>query len=379
MGWPSVIAAFALAGCSSIFGLESPVLGDAHPPDDVARDTACATFSRLLDTCALESMPQTALTVADDEVFDTDTNRLGPAGSMTIATTVLAQPNNVEISVLRLSELTIDDNSSLRIVGSRPAILLVYGDAQIAGVLDVSRGGAGSRPACGSSQGQDDPGGAGGGGGGAFQGAGGSGGRGDSDGSSATSLGGIGGNATPFDGKLRGGCAGSRGGSTLDNVLGGAPGAGGGGIAVVARGTLVIDGVVDAGGGGGTAGAMGAFGGGGGGAGGMIILEAPAMTLDGIVVANGGGGGEGGGNSVAGGSGQPGQRSTARATGGAGFAAGGGDGGSGGAVQDVDGAASTDFLDAGGGGGGGGAGFVVLVGTVTGNGVRSPQPSTWPP
>lgn len=105
---------------------------------------------------------------------------------------------------------------------------------------------------------------------------------------------GVGGTACgqPSTIPLRGGNGGGAGGvdSVNGSLRGGFGGGGGGGVALVAMGTVTVDGRVGVPGGGGD-GRTNGDGGGGGGGGGAILVEAPLVTINGALTANGGGGG----------------------------------------------------------------------------------------
>lgn len=308
------------------------------------------------------------------------------------AALVIDQAGGGDVAVLVMDTLTVAAGSVLRLSGSRPVVLAVFGDARIAGTVDASaRGetpGPGADRSCDGGQGSTgansgDYSGAGGGSGGGFGSGGGDGGPGgDGVGSAGAAVsGGIAvGNAalTP----LRGGCSGGRGGSGTNAIGAGAPGGGGGGaVQISAAGTLDVYGRVIAAGGGGDVGASSQNGGGGGGSGGAIVLEGAPLDIDGaaVISANGGGGGAG----------QPSSGSNASRRGSDGvagveIAAGGeasGSGGEGGpgAARVAEAAAGStggsNWPDgAGGGGGGGGVGRIRLNGgdSCAARGVFSP-------
>jgi hypothetical protein len=177
---------------------------------------------------------------------------------------------------------------------------------------------------------------------------------------------------------LRGGCPGGKGGigTGTTRTLGGP---GGGAIYLVARGTLTINGAIDASGAGGNGGSSTKAGGGGGGSGGMIVIHAGTIALgaNGAVAANGGGGGGGGGVAAGGSDGDDpiGNFPLMVASGGQ-FAMMG-------AVRGGDGAAGatpakegSDSAGGGGGGGGGGLGQIrVLKGGTIPAGQVSPTPT----
>lgn len=216
--------------------------------------------------------------------------------------------------------LTINAGVTVRAVGSRPLIIAVKGDANIAGTLTASSEGtqgAGSDVSCASGGGENggasgNPQTAGGGGGGAFGTNGGKGAKGD-HGGPLGDRGDLNGNSTLTP--LRGGCPGGDGGRASQGS--GRGGHGGGALQLTAGGrlTLTPGATVSAHGEGGRGGlANQRIGGGGGGSGGAILLEAMRLEVNAgaAVVANGGAGGEGSGITD-GGDGQHGQRSSLRA------------------------------------------------------------------
>ncbi|NPD29526.1 putative metal-binding motif-containing protein, partial [Corallococcus exiguus] len=206
------------------------------------------------------------LTTTGAVVFDTETRTWTPqanGGPDTTAFKVLTQPQtggSPDILLIPLRTLSL--GGELRIVGTRPVILAVYGDATLnydilaSGriVNDSPVPGAGGNQACAtSSQGKPGQfsGGQGGGGGGA-------------GGATAGANGGKGvnANATPGDAgpqqgatptPLLGGCAGGVGGGT-GNAAGGPGGAGGGAFQLSVARTLTIGKVLSVSGGGGLGG-----------------------------------------------------------------------------------------------------------------------------
>jgi hypothetical protein len=170
---------------------------------------------------------------------------------------------------------------------------------------------------------------------------------------------------------LQGGCSGGPGANT-----GGAPGAGGGAIYLVAP-TITIgsEAVINGSGAGGSGAINNNRGGGGGGSGGLIAFQTPSLSIDPAaqVFANGGGGGQGSGGLVGGDGGDP-IDPTHAGIGGTG-ASGGGAGGAGayrgtGAHAGFKGGPTGPT---GGGGGGGGVGVIVMFdGTAPTAGQVSP-------
>jgi hypothetical protein len=203
-----------------------------------------------------------------------------------------------EVCILRAHGLTIGAGHTLEIIGDRPVIIAVEGDATIAGTIsadaDGTTPGAGGNWSCGSSQGGNGEGdtgrfnGASGGGGGGFSSRGGAGGTGNTDGNHQT--GGAAGqprgnvNLSP----LVGGCAGGQGGGCSA-----AGGAGGGAIEIAASGKLTIRGTVHADGANGATpcGANDEGGGTGAGSGGAILLQGGSIDTSGATLRTRGGNG----------------------------------------------------------------------------------------
>jgi hypothetical protein len=271
-----------------------------------------------------------------------------------------------ELVAIAVRSLQVTAGSKFSFSGSRPVVIVVYGDADIQGELGVSAvgvtGAAGSNTGCdtgiGVSGADNDS--AGGGGGGGFATRGGDGATPDS----SKAAGGPGGQASSDItlSPLRGGCAGGAGG--LGNGSRSPGGAGGGALQLSAAGSLRVSGVIAAAGGGGKAAVSSGDAGGGGGSGGAILLEATQVELlaGGWLTANGGGGG--GGRSYY--SPDPGadgaHASSTPAAGGKGTTTSPGGAGGAGNVAAVS-APAPDCLTSwscGGGGGGGGTGRVVL-------------------
>lgn len=251
---------------------------------------------------------------------------------------------------------TISVPATTIVTGPRPLVLVANDAIAIDGVLDVAShvvGGrvgpgspgapcaAGTLPAAGNA--------GGGGGGGSFQTKGGDGGKGDDD----TIAGGRAGAEQTLITTLRAGCPGQRGGR-----VSGTPGAGGGAVFLVAGGSILITGTINASGSGAT-GALDRSGGSGGGSGGMIALAAPNIQT-GTLIANGGGGAGGGAQSTPGSPGADPTAADAAAAGGpGGDTAGAGGDGSLAALDGKKGGGTKDHQQVGGGGGGGGAGFIA--------------------
>lgn len=275
---------------------------------------------------------------------------LNDCGMMTPTMVVLPQLGGGPAALLAIAGLVISPGSSLQIIGDKPVMLAVFGDATIAGRIDArgvaDASGAGGGTDCLNGAGAPPIAGIGGGGGGGFATAG-------TTGGSAMGAGGVVGtpNGVPSLIPLRGGCPGASGGGAMRGLGGGS----GGGIQLSAAGTLSIPGEVQAGGGGGRGGGV-AAGGGAGGSGGGILLEGASVSVIGTVVANGGGGGAGGG-AMAGPDGANGNIAAARGGVGAGGA---GNGGTGQTRMTAASAGQTGASGAGGGGGAGGLGRVRI-------------------
>jgi Lectin C-type domain len=287
--------------------------------DPNALDFAAATNSRL--DCGMTTID----TSASPARF---TNWCG-----TVPKPIVRKLNNgPEVVVIALRGLNVVSNNTLRLVGSRPVVFAIRGDATIAGVIDASATGAtpgaGGNWSCGSSQGgagQGRSGAEGGGGGGGGFGT--SGGRGGDDtGDASPGAGGAArGNANLVP--LIGGCSGGVGGGCSN-----APGAGGGAVQISASGALRVSGAIRANGADGGDNCGNDTGGIGGGSGGAILLESAATMRPGTLAANGGRGG-------AGDHGDPGHGSSA---------------------PDASGRDGSEGNGSGGGGGGGGYGRIVV-------------------
>ncbi len=287
---------------------------------------------------------------------------------------VVTQSGGVALLVISATNVVVETNANLRVLGSRPLLIAAFAAIDVSGTIDVSSDkdgdpGAGSDPdACsgnGSTAGEDGQGGTGGGGGGGFRGNGGPGGDGDSNGT--LRAGGMAGTALPNSPLIvRGGCSGADSGvgraQPSDATPVGAGGQGGGAIHLSTAGSIMVNGTIHAGGAGGKAGIFDAScGGGGGGSGGYIGLEAASVdTTAGTLAANGGGAGEGGQGSAEGDDGQDGLSSVSPASGGDQPAVCGSPGGIGSAAGTFDGGSPGPLDSCGGGGGGGGAGFVLI-------------------
>jgi hypothetical protein len=283
---------------------------------------------------------------------------------------ILSQTSGPDLCVKQAATIVIEDNVVW--TGARPLVLVAMETIRIesSGVLDVSRGAGGSGTGCmspttgGPDLGGGASAGAGGGGAGGFASAGGFGGNGQGSGNGGTA-GGI----TALV-AVRGGCPGAKGGDSSDGT-GGTRGDPGGGVYLIAGGSIRVDGQILANGGGGKGGANKA-GGGGAGSGGLIGLDAPAVDMgsNGTLSANGGGGGEGGGGGNPGEAGDDALAYDVRANGGNGNSS-GSNGGYG--AIDTNAPTGGQMSGDGGGGGGGGAGFIrVFASNKTLNAKISP-------
>jgi len=373
-----------------------------QPPDAAPPDAACEwTFSpAYFDPCAggnPEPNPPLTLNQAGVYHYDTDTAVLTSPSDVQVPTvdTLIGDARAVWVE-----GFVIYASSTLRVEGSRPLIIISTGNVAVLGTIDASsywdadgvHVGAGADPeACPVSP--PDSGrtcvqhGGSGGGAGAFGGDGGGGGEGGDtrdceDGINVDGIpGGAGGVAlAAVPAVIRGGCAGRDGAQNESGTSDrGRAGPGGGAIHLTARGTLLVGGVVHAGGAGGTAGLDNRSGGGGGGSGGFIGLEAHSISIQetGVLAANGGGGGGGCDNNPAE-PGEAGQTDDVAAVGGA-HQGSGGDGGDGGYLL-VPAGEPGDAAERGGGGGGGGVGFIAFYSpntpSVHAASVISPAPVT---
>ncbi|QRK04309.1 putative metal-binding motif-containing protein [Archangium violaceum] len=351
-----------------------------------ASDGRCSRFPYVPSNFDPDAIPTESilpLTTTCEVTFDST------ALSWTPESCVSNPPAPIELTqghgmvLFALSNLNLGGN--LRLVGNRPVILAVYGDATLnQNILANARGtlpgaGGGLESACTERRGRGGVysnlvGGGGGGAGGGTAGA--PGGNGTSSGSERGDGGSTGGDSfVPLVGGCSGGSGGGGGGA---EALGGQGGAGGGAVQLSVAGTLTVNQRVSASAGGGSGGQYSnanggqAGGGGGGGSGGQVLLEAYQLNLgsSGRLTANGGGGGEGSGyhsslqrNGKVGADGSV--DSGSQVAGGSGDSQAGGEGGNGGALSGTPGAgtAGTDVgvsAKGGGGGGGGAAGHIRL-------------------
>jgi hypothetical protein len=276
-----------------------------------------------------------------------------------------------EVAVLHTRAFTVGDGAFVRVLGSRPLVVIAGGVVTISGALDASArnvtpGASGFAPAMGpgagtagmSNQGND-----GGGGGAGFGKPGGGGGDGGNG-----SMRGSGGNPGPMVDRsevvlLQGGSGGGPGGAGgCSTTTSG--GAGGGAVELFSTVSITIgtNGIIDVGGGGGIGGSVclnDDSAGGGGGAGGVIFLQSPIVLIMGTLTANGGGGGGGASGLGGGGNGGDALDMNAAATAGTSGGSGASDGGAGGFGTTNAGNAMGATNN--GGGGGGGVGRVRIL------------------
>lgn len=333
--------------------IDGPTI-DAAPPVDAKPEALCAGT---IHKVCLDPPPTNTVTLPN-ATLDT--------GTSTLCMTPTSITPNVTACVIIGASITLPQGAKLNVIGTKPLILLA-GAITISGTIDAAshrggQSGPGADGTCATNQTAPNTGGGradgGGGWGGSFGGKGGDGGRGADDGAAGKAGDTV--NATT----LRGGCPGGDGAGNA-----GAKGHGGGALALLAKTSISIDGIINASGSAGGGSPADAGGGGGGGTGGMIILEAPAVTVAGQCFANGGGGGEGA-NVAA--DGLPGGESTSPNRAGAGGADGtdfGGNGGAGAVGNTASGGGVTGTAGGGGavGGGGGGGGGVGIIRVVSAN------------
>ncbi|WNG52410.1 hypothetical protein F0U60_15660 [Archangium minus] len=354
-----------------------------------ASDGKCSRFPYIPsnfdpDAIPTESLQSLTTTTTCGVTFDSTTLSWNSTAcfSKPPPTPIELTQGGTRMVLFALSELNLGGN--LRLVGERPVIFAVYGDATLNhGIFADAEGtvpGAGGSlaSACTERRGRggvfsDLVGSGGGGAGGETAGAPGG------NGTAAGSVRGDGGSAggSSFV-PLVGGCSGgSGGGGGGDEAQGGQGGSGGGAVQLSVAGTLTVNQRVSASAGGGREGKYSTSnggqvgGGGGGGSGGQVLLEAHQLNLGSSsrLTANGGGGGEGSGylsstqaNGEAGSDGPT--DSEGQAAGGSGNSQAGGEGGNGGALSTTPGSGSDGTPVSGakgsGGGGGGAAGHIRL-------------------
>jgi hypothetical protein len=309
------------------------------------------------DPCALPAPG--SLTVSSSDTLDTQTTPLPKL--------VLDQSDGTSITVIHLSQLTVDPLVTLTLTGTG-VVFAVDGEVHINGTIVVEAG-ADDATHCAASRGEngddsdDSDSGGGGGGGGAASADGGDGGSGN--GAEAGAKGAKGAKVSSTLSPLRGGCAGGDGGRREEEGTAAAGGRGGGALQISTNRKITIAGFLDAAGRGGAGAPSARSGAGGGGSGGAIFLEGPRIELGfaSRVCADGGSGGEGGGATVAGNNGRPGACTSLGAAQTQNMMNSvGGDGGAGGWLLSVKGANAQSATSGGGGGGGGGgaAGWIRL-------------------
>ncbi|MBA2321535.1 MAG: hypothetical protein H0V89_10300 [Deltaproteobacteria bacterium] len=315
-----------------------------------------------LDQAATD-MDATMVTLTGASVMNTDTGAV--VGGDGVARSV----PHVAVGTMRVFMFrSLSMSGTLKVSGSRAAVVVSDGAVSITGTVDVSGDpsvpGPGGQTS-GSCVGGTTTGFPGGGGGGRYQ-------AGRSGGTGNGTAGGAGG-AAISDPDLDPLTAGCRGGHTQKSITIGSPAGGGGGaIQIVSRVSITLsgDGIIDASGGGGMACSYNITtdlcGGGGGGSGGAILLEAPQVVANGaaVVISTKGGSGAAAGNRLAtSAAGQDGGTGATAAPGGTnGSLAAGGAGGTA-TTQPV---AGTNSTSANGGGGGGGTGE-LRVNTLSGS------------
>jgi hypothetical protein len=370
----------------------APIDGDPGQPD-----ANCDTWPftpKHFDPCGIgKPVPGQRPLLLDLDgtyVYNTDTGVLTyPGGAPATDVPIATLERNVK--TIWAEGVAIEVGATLRVEGTRSLMIVSSADINVRGTIDVSSTwnatikmfdeGAGSQPSdCSATLPQ--AGGActeggGGGGGGGFSGAGGTGGGGASgrmcDGQDGIPGGDGGRVLTSPPSKIRGGCAGERGGNGDLAGLYGVGGAGGGAVHLVSQTRIDVEGAIHAGGAAGAGAEDHRSGGGGGGSGGFIGLEALDIEIDrtAILAANGGGGG-GGTNGGPRDPGEDGKLSDEPATGGSGDSGGNGGPGSAGSVKNG-GQGGTGGR--GGGGGGGGAGYIVVYQSdpvIAGGAILSP-------
>ena len=386
----------ASSSCLGDGGCAAPVPRTGQPCDaGVCRaDGVCSTFSYSpsnFDPAAVAARgiaPSISIDCDNAWFNSTDGGQFWCPGQPAPVQTVVSEAGGPEVVVLATSGLSMSGSGLLTLVGSRPVILAVWGDAVIGGTVST-----GSNTSTGAGAGQDPPGicdaqgglvsglFGGGGGGGSYGSRGADGGNADAVARGGRS-GSLSGSAALVP--LRGGCPGGSGGRSVDpSASRGHGGAGGGAVQISAAGALTVSGAVTASaaaGQGGLGVLSGGNGGGGGGSGGAVLLEGWDVSIpsSGKLTANGGGGGGGGGvaNGSTGTDGSP--TGEVPAPGGAGGIACAGGGGQGASTQASAQAGGNAASLCSGGGGGGGVGRIRVNGHGTcnaGAGVQSPVPT----
>ncbi|HYV47226.1 MAG TPA: hypothetical protein VFA20_20345 [Myxococcaceae bacterium] len=319
--------------------------------------------------------PDAGLLIDCDAGYDTTTTSGFFCGSPVPAAVTVTMQGGSQAVLLPVGPMTVTDAGRLTVVGNRPLIFAVVGNALIdgpllAGAVLAQPGPGGSKPMCLGEGGAGTPGaggGGGGGGGGSYGQQGGNGGRG---GTSAPGAGGFAGGAFGNGAlvPLLGGCSGGPGGESTPGGLRDG-GGGGGALQLSASGVLRVSSAIAAPGGGGLGGdPANRCGGGAGGSGGAILLEALRLELSGAarLSANGGAGSEGGDGASAFKFGEDGHIDAPVPAKGGDSLTGVGSGGDGG-VRDVPPTPGLDYpYTLGGGGGGGGAMGRIRLNSVQG-------------
>lgn len=348
--WLRAGACLVLASC----GFSVPAAGEGG---DASGPRLC--FDGLPTVC-LTAVPAQPLVISADRTIDTDVSGMCTATAMNTA---------AGTCVVAASRIEIRAGAKVRVIGSKPLVLLGTAELIVEGTIDVAshvgERGAGANPAtCVSPDAIASGGGGncGGGGGGSFGAAGGAGGA-CTNGNGTFPGGAPSGEVAQLI-ELRGGCMGGLAARAYGGP-GGMGGAGGGAVELLSA-SINIGGTVDASGEGGRNGDNGDAGGGGGGAGGMIVIAADEIAIGPAarVFAQGGGGGGGSSDSSPGVAGTEPQGPGVAAVGGA--CANPGNGGKGGDGGTADtGQAGQPSNGTGGGGGGGGAGAIRFIGGMT--------------
>jgi hypothetical protein len=339
--------------------------------------------------------PGTDDLILDSQTIDTSALTIAtPLPSGVTFTSVAQWPSGPELAVLRVGSLEVATDAVVRVIGSRPFVVIAAGEVRLRGRIDIA--GRNTTPGAGGHPTQMGPG---------------AGSDAEQSGSWSDPGGGGAGHATiareggaSEAGTLAGGAPGGPyGDSTIAVLEGGSgggrggpggctrtSGGGGGGAIQIYSATRIridVDGAIDAGGGGGLGGngcsASGNAGAGsGGGSGGVILLQAPQIEQLGMLGANGGGGGGGGSSGTAGNPGEDAHLDGTPAAGGATLGTYGYAGGNGGfeTTDPVPGTAAPGTGASGGnsGSGGGSIGFIRILTqqAFTNEGSISPAPAT---
>jgi hypothetical protein len=369
-----VAVALAASGCSSLLGLDEPIAAtvvDGAPVDAVADAEN--------DAAAVDAEPDAALPIdivhvpAEAEIVGTadlvwrgvvhvDTTNL-QAGDRPLPPDIdfdvspQEHGDGPELAILHVGTLTIEADAWVRVIGSRPLVVLARSRIDVAGQLDVSARlvvpGPGAATTNGGGVGPAGKGPPGSGGGGHAS----AGGRGGGTNCMPGCIypGGDGGEemAEPLVVLVGGGSGGHSPHPTCDFAR---RGGGGGAVQLYAGESISVAGSIRAGGAGGGGGPQcgtAPRAAAGGGAGGTIVLQAPVVTVSGMLAVNGGGGGVGGSSVGPGGDGADGRLDAESASGGP-AAPGGAGGGSGGSRAARAASGGSVFSNGGGGGGGGG-------------------------